>query len=211
MPRQKPIEKEKLFLVEGADAYFFSLWACQAFDAHDIQVIDFGGVGDFGKFLKTLKELPNYENVKTLAVARDAERNANGAVQSVQSALNNNGFSVPGRPFTFSGTAPRVAYMVFPGFDQGSEDGSLLEGTLEDLCLSMTEEDDLVHTCVDIYIDCLKSKKVELKHPHKTRLHAFLAGKNEFAGLKIGEAAQAGAWNWNHDIFKPFRDIIKAM
>jgi len=60
MPAKKrtEIEKEKIILVEGADAYFFFIWACQAFGADGIQVIDFGGINDLGKYLETFKGLP---------------------------------------------------------------------------------------------------------------------------------------------------------
>jgi hypothetical protein len=58
---------------------------------------------------------------------------------------------------------------------------------------------------------CLQSNGNEIKRPHKTKLHTYLSGKNDFVGLKIGEAAKAGAWNWEHLKLKPFRDIITAM
>ena len=54
MPPRKTttIEKGKIILVEGADAYFFFIWAYQAFDVHDIQVIDFGGINDLGQYCR---------------------------------------------------------------------------------------------------------------------------------------------------------------
>jgi hypothetical protein len=173
-------------------------------------VIDFGGINDLGEFLKTLKEIPGYEKASTFLIARDAETNPDGAVQSIKTALKKNGFAVPERPFAFAEGPPRVAYLVFPGFDLSSEGDLLMQGTLEDLCLSMTESDS-VHECVGIYVDCLESKGVTLTQPHKTRLHAYLAGKNDLVGLKIGEAARVGAWDWNHSKINPFREIIKAM
>lgn len=211
MPPIKPtaIEREKIILVEGADASFFFMWACQALDVHYIQVIDYGGIDDLGEYLRTFKELSGYEKVSTVLIGRDAETNPDGAVKSIKSSLKKNGFSVSERPFIFAEGKPRVAYMLFPGFKSGSE-VSLLPGTLEDLCLSTTKGD-LVHECVNLYVDCLREKGITLKDLHKTRLHAYLAGKQNFAGLKIGEAAKAGAWNWNHTNLKPFREIIKAM
>ena len=204
------IEKEKIILVEGSDAYFFFIWACQAFDLHDVQVIDFGGIDDLGKYLRTFKELSGSEKALSILIGRDAEKNADGAVKSIKIALKKNEFAVPERPFTFAEGKPRVAYMLFPGFESGSKGSFLLPGTLEDLCLSTTEGD-LIHECVELYVDCLIKRGITLKDPHKTRLHTYLAGKKDFAGLKIGEAAKAGAWNWNHTNLKPFREIIKAM
>jgi hypothetical protein len=212
MPPRKPtaIEKEKIILVEGADACYFFIWACQAFDVHDIQVIDFGGIDDLGKYLRTFKELSGSEKVSTILIGRDAEKNPDGAVKSIKSALKKNGFTVPERAFAFAEGEPCVAYMLFPGFESGLEGGLLLPGTLEDLCL-FTTEGDLIHECVDLYVNCLKSKGIRITELHKTRLHAYLSGKQNFAGLKVGEASKAGAWNWNHDNLNPFRTIIKAM
>ena len=45
----------------------------------------------------------------------------------------------------------------------------------------------------------------------KTKLHSYLAGNNDFVGLKLGEASKAGAWDWNHVRFKPFKDMLNAM
>lgn len=212
MPPQKPttIEKEKIILVEGTDAYYFFIWACQAFNVHDIQVIDFGGINDLGEYLRTFKELPGFEKTSSILIGRDAEKYPDRAIKSIKTALKKNGFTVPKRPFTFAEGKPCVAYMLFPGFESSLEGSSLLPGALEDLCLSTTEGD-LVHECVDLYVNCLKKKDLTLKYLHKTRLHTYLAGKQDFAGLKVGEAAKAGAWNWNHINLNPFRTIIKAM
>ena len=209
MPSKKLIEikQEKLILAEGADACYFFIWAYHAFGAHDIQVVDFGGINDLGDFLKTLKELHDYDKARSIIIVRDAEGDPEGAVQSIKTSLRNHGFTVPVEPFAFAEGTPRIAYMILPGFDSDSGDGSLLKGTLEDLCLSTTMSDP-IHVCVDIYVDCLNSNGVIIKHPHKTRLHTYLAGKNDLAGLKLGEAARAGIWDWNHPALAPFRETI---
>ncbi len=213
MPPQKQyikIEKEKLFLVEGADAYYFFIWACDNSNINDVQVMDFGGIDGLYLFLKALKNISGYEKVSTMLVARDAEGNANGAVESVKSALARNGLVVPQTPFEFAEGSPRIAYMVLPGFDSDSEGKALSTGTLEDLCLSMVRNNP-VNECVDAYINCLESKAIRVMRPHKTRLHAYLAGKNEFVGMKIGEAAHAGAWDWEQPAFRLFRETIRNM
>ena len=211
MASQEPIaiKKKKIILVEGADAYNFFLWASQAFGAHDIQVLNFGGIDDLGQYLKTFNELPGYEKVNTILIGRDAEENPDGAQRSIKTALKKNGFAVPKKPFAFVEDKHRVAFMLFPGFESGSEGSKLLSGTLEDLCLSTTE-DALIHECVKSYVDCLSLNGVELNQLHKTRLHAYLAGK-KYVGLKIGEAARAGAWDWNHPKLNLLRRIIKEM
>jgi hypothetical protein len=114
---------------------------------------------------------------------------------------------VPQNPFEFTGDNPKTAFMIFPGFDGAA---TLQAGTLEDLCLEIVK-DCSTFACVDAYILCLQSNGQEIKWPHKTKLHSYLSGKNDFVGLKIGQAAKAGAWDWDHERLKQFKDLITAM
>lgn len=205
------IEEKKLLLVEGADAYWFSIWAYQSFGTAGIQVLDFGGIKELGVFLKTLTILPDYESVETIVIGRDAEKDPGAAVKSIQGALRDAGLPVPPRPFEFAGDAPRVGFMLFPGCAIDATGKKHLQaGTLEDMCLEIAG-DSRVLQCVDRYVDCLKSSGQQVRHLHKTKVHAYLAGKDDFVGLKIGQAARAGAWNWKHPRLEPFRAIITGM
>ena len=205
------IKENKLLLVEGADAYYFCIWACQAFGVEGIQVVDFGGIDDLSFFLELLKTLPDYEKVRTIAIARDAEKNPSGAIASIKSSLKRAGLPVASKPFEFKGTKPRVAYLTFPGYKINSKNEITFEsGTLEDLCLA-TIGQDVVMECVEEYLKCLGNSGHKIKHLHKFKVHAYLSGKNEFTGLKIGEAAKAGAWNWDHKKLGPFKNIIRNM
>ena len=86
----------------------------------------------------------------------------------------------------------------------------LSAGTLGDLCLEIVK-DNTIFECVDQYLECLRSKGRKITRPHKTKLHSYLAGENDFVGLKVGEAFKARAWNWNHVRLKPFKDVLSAM
>ncbi|MEW6185519.1 MAG: DUF3226 domain-containing protein [Thermodesulfobacteriota bacterium] len=211
MEPPKEIKENKLLLVEGADAYYFCIWAYQAFGAAGIQVLDFGGIADLSLYLRLLSHLPNFEKVSTLVIARDAEDNPTGAIKSIKSTLRKIGLPAPAEPFSFKGDKPRLAYMIFPGLvkNKGGKT-SCKPGTLEDLCLAIVRQD-VVMECVEEYTRCLKGKGLLIRHLHKLKLHAYLSGKNEFAGLKIGEAAKAGAWDWGHEKLEPFRKIIQNM
>lgn len=191
-PRNK-IEKSKLLLVEGADALYFFIWACGTFGMDDVQVMDFGGINDLTAYLKALPLFPGYDQVNTIVVARDAENDPITAVSDVKRSLQQATLPVPGKPFEFTGNVPRAAFMIFPGFENNSDgQSSLLPGTLEDLCLEIVK-DCSTFECVDLYLECLQSKGHEIRRWHKTKLHSYLAGQNDFVGLKIGEAAKAGA------------------
>ncbi|MEK6725696.1 MAG: DUF3226 domain-containing protein [Deltaproteobacteria bacterium] len=205
------ITEKKLILTEGRDTYYFCIWAYQAFNTTGIQVLDFGGIKDLNIYLKNLTLLSGYENIETIVIVRDAEIDSRAAVNSITSALKNANLSVPGKPCEFAGNAPKVAYVVFPGFTEDAEGNqSLLDGTLEDLCLELVKEDEIFE-CVNQYIQCLESKRQDVRRLHKTKLHTYLAGKNNFVGLKIGEAARVGAWDWNHVKLEPFKQVILGM
>jgi hypothetical protein len=211
MAPQIEIKQPKLLVVEGADACYFYIWACAAYGVLDVQVMDFGGIKDLTAFLKTLSLLPGYERVAVIAIARDAENNPLSAVSSVKQSLDRASLPVPNEPFEFAGNSPRVAFMIMPGFN-GSQSASpaLLAGTLEDLLLEIAK-DQSTFSCVDLYIDCLQSRGLAITRLHKTKLHAYLSGKNEFCGLKIGEASKAGAWDWQHPRLEKFKAIITTM
>lgn len=210
---RKPIqiERTKLLLVEGADAYYFCIWAYQAFGAGEIQVIDFGGNEELRLRLRSVSLLPKFEEVKTIVIARDAETNPFAAISSVQSAMQDVSLSVPNRPFEFAGTSPRTAFMLFPGLMLDTNGKELLmHGTLEDLCFSTIKDRPIIE-CVDRFVECAESKGQEIRRPHKSKLHAYLASQWQLVGLKLGEASKAGAWDWNHDAFEPFRRVILSM
>lgn len=205
------IKERKLILAEGADAYWFIIRACEAFGAKGIQVLNFGGIDDLSDYPSTLKQLSGFERVESILIARDAERDPDSAIKSIKSSLKKAGLPVPVKAFKFTNTSPRIAYMIFPGFSLDKNNKiSLSEGRLEHLCLG-TLKDDAIMSCVVKFIDCLESQGKKLKYPHKTKVHAYLAGKDDFVGLKIGEAAKAGAWDWAHSLMEPYKQIIIKM
>ncbi|MBF0565857.1 MAG: hypothetical protein HQK89_11485 [Nitrospirae bacterium] len=204
------IDKKKLLVVEGPDAYWFSIWACREFGVEGIQVLDFGGIRQLRQYLKTLPLVTGYNDVgvETIVIARDAETDQNAAIASVKGALKDAGFAVPASPLEFTNGAPRTAYYLF---SQSSETSTSPQpGTLEDLCLDTIDDPDVLG-CVDRYLECLKAESRNTPRLHKSRLHAYLSGKDEFVGMKIGEAAKANAWNWNHDRLKQYKQLIMDM
>jgi hypothetical protein len=174
-------------------------------------VLDFGGVQnqDLPLYLRQLQMLSGFDDVETLVIARDAERNAGGAVTSLISQLTNVGLPAPAAPFTFTETPLRVATMIFPGY--ATEDSGRLEnGTLEDLCLKTIASDPIM-PCVESFLRGVQATGEPMPRPHKSSLYTYLAGKQALTGLKLGEAARVGAWDWNHPAFTPYRTTVRAM
>ena len=203
------IQKEKLLLAEGVDVHRFLIYACEAFEKADIQVINFGGIDELRGFLKNLVEImANFTKVKTLVVARDAETDVDAAIAKVASAFKNVNLPVPQEPFQFnSNNHIKTALMLFPGPDQN---GKCRNGTLEELCLTTADDAPLLK-CVDAFLQCAQKSNEDLRHPWKSRLYAYLAGKDDHAGKKLGQAAKDKVWKLNHPSMAPFKKIIQEM
>ncbi|HLA34180.1 MAG TPA: DUF3226 domain-containing protein [Rhodocyclaceae bacterium] len=197
------IDKNKLILVEGVDALYFSIWALNAYGVSDTQVMNFGGVRDLSRFMKTLKNMDSYDSIESIVIARDAETDHRAAFSSVVDILRNNELPAPESPFVYHGASPRVAVMLFPGFD---DSGELENGCLEDLCLKTLRDDSL--NVARAYIDEIDRRHEKLTHRHKSLLHAYLAAKNKFVSSKLGEAARYGAWDWQSSALTAFRNIV---
>jgi len=86
-------------MVEGLDAYYFCIHACGAYGLEFVQVINFGGITELYDEIGVLKKLPGYEEIPAVGILRDAETDVAGAVASVKSALERNGFLVPEKPY----------------------------------------------------------------------------------------------------------------
>ena len=204
MSTKLKISRNKLILVEGADAYWFLIWALKAYSIEDVQVMDFGGNPDLFLFIKTLKNLDNFDLVTSIIIARDAETDHTAAFSSVTAALKNNGLSVPDILFSYKDGNPKIAVMLFPGYDQN---GNIENGCLEHLCLK-TINDKTIET-TEKYLKDVNESHEKLTHEHKSKLHAYLSVKNKFVGSKLGEAANYGAWDWLAPSLIPFKETIE--
>jgi len=204
MPRKtnEGIQKEYLILCEGRDAQEF-LIAYLDSDAmktmprleSDIQVIDYGGISDLTKTIQILMMMSNYSSVKNIVILRDAEDDATAAIQSIQDSLRRNGLPVPKEPNQWVKGKPNIAYSLFPAFD------SLTSGALEDLCVSIVAEENWnsMQNSIKEFLQIIKNNYgKKLPREFKNKLHTYFSATDEFVSLKIGEAAKAGAFDWNN-------------
>lgn len=212
------IEKRHLILCEGRDELFFliaylnstHLSATPEF-SEDIQVLDFGGNSDLLEQLKVLKVTPGFDEVKTLLIVRDAERDANAAIRQIRTALEKNAFTAPDGPHWWvkdeENNGIHIGFLLFPGCDEAP-----MAGTLEDLCAFILKEPapPKLLEVVDRFLDQLKTERGrDFVHRFKTRLHTCLAVSDKYVGMKIGEAAKAGAFDWSDERLTPLREFIQ--
>lgn len=208
MSKPKSIMHPKVLLVEGMDAKMFCIWALQAYKLEDIEVHDFGGITNLNGYMQTIKNLTGFDMVHTLGVIRDSEMDSEGAVRSIKRAFRDADLKVPSAALQWASDSEiKTGFMLLPGDDSLCDEVG--KGALEHLCLGAISNKALLE-CVDEFTDIVKTRDIPLSHEHKTRLHSYLA-ITPYVGMKIGEAAKAGAWDWEHVALRDFRTFLESM
>lgn len=213
---QTTIRKKHLILCEGIDAWKFLVRYLNSaalqenpFFSEDIEVRDFGGNEELESHLSALKGIEGYSDVISLLVIRDAELDARRAMQQVQTALRANGLVVPTTQGEWTKGIPKTCFLLFPAF--GIKE---CPGTLEDLCLTILDNTATETPMgeIDAFIEHLEQDQGQtFSHRHKTRLHTYFSVNNRFVSMKIGEAADAGAFDWFHPRLNPLKDCVSKM
>ncbi len=203
----KDVTNETLLLVEGIDdALFF-----KAFLGHlgrtNIQVAYVGSWDRFRPVLVMLRKAPNFALLRRLGIVRDADRSAPSTLESLSHALTDAQLPSPVRPWkVFDDGSLAVSLAILP-------DGSS-PGNLENLCLrsiGMRPES----ACIDQYIECRENAGAQIADNRmaKSKVYTYLAvGKDgKKPGLRIGEAAEAGVWNWDDSEFRHLSDFLRKL
>ena len=188
-------------LVEGNDGRNFF----EAFRDHlalsGMQIHNYDGVPDLPKFLRGFPGTSNFSQVRRIGIVRDAEKSADSAFQSVQSALRNAHLTAPSKASLFAEGNPQTGVLILP------RDGS---GMLETV-LSQSFAGTPVDSCIDEFFRCVKSEVGdEALRPEKARAHAYLATMPE-PHVSVGVAAKKKYWNLDHEAFRPIRDFLQAL
>lgn len=209
---RKDIKKPYLLLCEGRDAEGFlisylnsdALAIDQRF-SNDIQVLDFGGINDLSNFLLNLKNMDKFDNVKSLAVVRDAEKDYAKACREVCDSFKNCGFISSESCGSWSNDAAgiNVGFMLFP-LNNNS-------GTLEDLCLRILSEenDKSILTSIDTFLRAMESSYGrKYRRKHKNKLHTYLSSSDEFVTMQLGLASKSGAFDWSSIELEPLKTFL---
>lgn len=198
----KTIDQDYLLVGEGIDEQNFFESLVKHVGLRNIQVKAMGGRDQLERNLGELRKTPGFSRVRCLGVTRDADDDPHGAFQSVRGALENAKLPVPTAPLEPTAGTPRVVVLILPRPDQA--------GALEDLCLQSLEEDPAID-CVEEYIECLKDNAcLECNSESKARVHTFLASRRK-PEWRLGEAACASCWDFDHEAFAQLRDFLAAL
>lgn len=198
----KALSKPKLLIGEGREEELFFTAFLNHLNITDVQVEQYGGKQALASYIKTLKVRPGYLQIISLGITRDADNSAQSAFQSVCSSLNRAELPVPSQPGEIVGNNPRLSVLILPD-DQNP-------GMLEDLCLNAIRADPVLQ-CVDEFFDCVyKSARREPGNLSKARIRAWLSSQVE-PDKRLGEAAKAGYWSWDHPEFSQLKQFLCAL
>lgn len=194
---------DALLLVEGSDdARFCDAFLRRGLQQTTVQIVQVGGTANFRPFIiGTLKAAENLPNLRRLGIVTDADTDAVAAFQRVRDALADAGFPSPRQVWdTAQSGNLTVSIAVLP-------DGSA-PGDLERLCLRSIADAPLT-ACVDEYIACATAAGQAIDELNKARLHTYLAAAGSQPGLRLGEAAEAGVWDWQSPAFDQIRQFLR--
>lgn len=211
------ILKPFLILCEGKDIENFVICFLEsdalAYDSrfsNDIQAFDFGGIKDLEVFIGNLTKMEGFEFVRRILVLRDAETDVDQAIKMVQKAFRKNGLAVPDQPHEWKNrldsSAIMTAFTLLPACNPNP-----VPGALENLCWDILKDQYAQDMRKDVlgFIDDIKKNYGTIStHEHKSRLHTYFSVNEKYISLKIGEAALAGAFAWNHEKLDSFRELI---
>ena len=197
------VERPSLLVVEGVnDARFFRAFL-DWLSKPDVQVARVGGRDNIRPFLlETLPGSPDFPRLRSLGIIRDADDSPASAFQSVQDALRASPLPAPLGPWNVERAEDiSVSVAILP------DDSST--GSLEDLCLRSIEGS-IEFECVEQYMTCIEGNGPLNGQRSKARLHTYLAAQPD-PGLRIGEAADAGVWDWESDAFRQVADFLRGL
>ena len=204
--KTKSILCSHIIFCEGKDEFKFLINYLNSpelkeypFLSRDVQVIDFGGNEELSTNLKLLKLTPGFAATRSLLIIRDSEKDPNTAISQIQTSLKKVSLPVPSGPgeWASNDSGFKTGFLLLPSCDK-----TLCEGTLEDLCLSILKQPDGSDMVKEIqkFITHLKQESHrEFPHEHKTKLHTYFSITDKLIGLKIGEAADAQAFDWSSE------------
>lgn len=197
------VQSDSLLLVEGIDDARFMDAFLKSMNKSGIQIARVGGTPNFGPFLSgTLANARNLSQLNKLAIIRDADNDPQAAFQSLCALLTRANFHAPPQPWIALPGRLSVSVAILP--DENST------GNLEDLCLRALEENYegmKALQCVDSYLFCRNPAIVPNSQRSKARLHSYLAVADE-PGRRLGEAADAGMWDWTAPALRPLATFL---
>jgi hypothetical protein len=171
-----------------------------------IRVEVFAGKNQLPDYLTTLNLRPGFEDLKVLAIVRDADEDAGAALASVIDHIRRSGLTAPERhgqfvsAASFDSRSRSVGIFVTP-------DGAT-PGALESLYLQSLVQGPLVE-CVREFMRCVEPEVqyTRIAQLAKVEFHAWLSTCPE-PGILPGQALDANYLNRDSAAFAPLRRFL---
>ncbi len=212
-PRQ-PIGRPGLIFCEGIDDERFLVELLTFLGIDSLWVERADGESQFRGLVRTLRGRGNFEQLRTLAIVRDADTDAARKFESVTDLLQTAAYPIPSAPAQLIlGTFPRattgaaetagtVGVFIMP-------DGRS-PGALEDLCLQAIAEDP-AGPCVQEFLACVHARSGVAcpdQHVPKAKLNAWLASRSN-PTLRLGQAIASKDIPPGSEAFRPIRQFLQ--
>ena len=202
------IEKPKLLLVEGKDEEMFFTHLLQKNTIQEVQIIPTGGKEQFkNKFPATINT-PGFDNLKTLAIIQDADKDAKATLDRICGVLKDNNFKPSNKMGVFTLDTPKIGIFTLPDGEN--------PGKLESLCLSTVERENIME-CVDTFMECIQQKSGDTKNRYKkpkdkdkARCKAFISAMEEDIP-SLGIATKKEYWNLDSDKLGPLLNFLRQL
>lgn len=201
MKKPQQLDQKILLIGEGKDEVRFFKSILKNLNIRDIMVEDYNGKDNLGNYLNNLKSRTyDFSQLTSIGITRDADDlPPKSSFDSICSRLLKVGLPIPNNMAEKTTTTPSINIFIFPN----NRDS----GMLEDLCLESVKDDGAI-SCVEQYLECVKNNaNREPDNLAKAKLHVWLASK-EKPDKRLGEAAEAGYWDWESAAFEPLKEFI---
>ncbi len=199
MPFQ--IRSKRLLVVEGQDEINFFSWLLDHMNITGLDVTDVGGIDQFKTKFPALRKTTGFSGIESVAIVRDADRDATSAFLSISNILRKEGLKPPDMPNQFSESVPKVGVFIMPGDAD--------QGMIEDLCLRTVKDHPLLK-CVDSFVDCISDIDMRPKNISKCKAQAFLAAMPEIV-CRVGLGAKKGYWDFDSEELYNLKCFLKEL
>lgn len=203
MARDKPerIELPNLLLVEGQDDRRFWDSFLRHHGRKSIQVIEYGSTSELNREFPAIVRTPGFDRIQWLCITEDADLDPDAAFDRICTVLRKEGLPIPPEPWNTALGTPAVATLILPARGQ--------QGDLESLIWTSIQ-DQLLAGCVNEFLECVRSSGAPMPRPlSKARTYSYLAACHP-PGNRLGQAMQAGLFDFDHPAFAMLLELLPA-
>jgi hypothetical protein len=195
------IDKPYVVFVEGKDEENVLDSILSAQGQTEVQCVVVGGKDKFALKVPAAVNITGFKNVRSLAIIRDADDDAEATFQSVRAVLTKAQLPCPDQPGQWLTTStPRVGVYIVPGSGR--------PGFLEHLFLEAHQQHPFFLCCQDFSAACTNAGRATAFDPKELSYSLMVAlGTPE---PRLGRAFESGRVTADHQAFAPLKAFLLA-